>query len=265
MIESVYFSGNSVPSDRLLTALGLYYDRTFIPLLYMPDEPAFGELFARLPIADQRLIRSHAALVERFRGLAPNMFDFPTPFTTREDLPNADDRCLSPSRLNVDMFHLLDSLPPDAPTALTGFSCEAYAVGFFHGFQCVIGRSQSEHNHIVVPISDHDVMGVSLYPHKPNAQLADVLASWLATETIQLSLPDLEAVHPAEIIWAKDRLQEELAGFRSAMYGLATSLRSMLRDSPAQAFLWATHHCPRFGYLQARREVLLCTRPGEDS
>ena len=253
MIESIYFCGENLPSDRLVTALSLYFDKAIVPLSHMPDEEPYNDLLQRLPQNDRIMVRDHGRFVDRFRGVSPTVLSFPSIYRPKE-AKSAD---IEPIE---NIKSILEILPSEIPTIMLHVFNEFYALGYYHG---ILKGSRDRTKYIIIPVSDHDVIGSPIYPRVPNGRLADILASWLAVEAIQLSLPDLEFVHPVEILWAREKLIDELSGFRAAMYRLAANLRGMVENekdvkvehlrSEAQ-FLTKTHILPA---VQSLRKALI--------
>ncbi|MCJ7778821.1 MAG: hypothetical protein MUP16_10970 [Sedimentisphaerales bacterium] len=247
VIKSIYLCWDELPSDRLVTALSLYYDQTIIPLSYLPDETLYQEIFHRLPSKAQSFFWNHAKFVERFRGISPNVILFPSFYNQPEQASTIKD-------MLTKLAAMFDSHTYDKTISPLLLSNMSYALGFFHGCTNILNERS---NVAIVPVSNNDVIGKSLYPCAPDRRLADILASWLAIETIQLSLPDLETSHPLEILWARERLAEELSGFRTAMYRLAVNLREMTKESSdinsirsEAVFLVKTHVLPAVQSLQ---------------
>lgn len=246
MISSIYFCREKLPSNRLITALCLYYDQLTIPLSYTPDEEQYKEVFHKMPSSIKDVILQHNKFVECFKGLSPKVLNIPCSLRVLTE----NKKC---EKLFFNGTLLIANALPELQKQFMFEMNEFYALGYYHS---ILDFYEESSNSALVPISDHDVIGISLHP-RADASLADILSSWLALEAIQLSLPDLEAIHPSEILWTRERLAEELSDFRDAMYRLAVDLRELVKDEThidrirsEALFISKTHIIPAVHALQ---------------
>ena len=229
-IWAVFFADEKLPSRRLMTSLGMYFDYITIPLAQLEEGSYLEQTITRFPRGEREFLANNAAFLDYFGNLSPSLFRFPNtlqPFTNQTKA----EKNLAPS-LEI----IANTLPSEAPVFLLPMEQKAWTLGFYEGLMDSAAREEAP---LVIPLSERDPFGIPIYSAKKNKRLADVLASWLAVESIQLSLPDLEAVHPSEILRARENLAAELLAFRTAMYYLAKELRNLVQESNSSEVLSA--------------------------
>jgi hypothetical protein len=216
-INSIFVCGTKTPSDRLVATLALYYDSITIPICAKPKDEIFDQVLSTLPVSVQSVVLAHTEFGERFGGIPSSIISCPSVFPEPSEKGRID--------MTPRLKRIAALLSPDSNPEFLGMLNLSWGMGFYHGFR------STQTGAVLVPISTDSFYGKSLVSSDENHELADILASWLAIEAIQLSLPEIQPIHPLEIQWAREFLAEDLEPFRSSMYMFASELRQLVKDT----------------------------------
>lgn len=232
-IYAVFFADQKLPSTRLMTSLGLYFDRVTMPLSRLEEGSDAEEVIERFPQLEKRFLANNTRFLGRFGDLSPGLFRFPNPLPQSMTQTEMESDVLSYlAKMQTELLsRLAKSEFPDTSLGtpiLLPVMQNAFTWGHYYGF---VDSSIDTGAHLVaIPLAERDSI-MPIYRAGNDKRLADILSSWLAVEAIQICLPDLEAVHPLEILEARENLAAELLAFRAAMYHLAKELRQLLQES----------------------------------
>jgi len=214
-----------MPNIRLMTALSLYFDRVYISNWHVKhiNEPSIKEkLEIILPKHELSFLESSINFRNKFSSLDPDAIRF---------LDYPDENAL---------LDLLKAIPLKVTENFKIFSeafflpllSYAYAEGFYIGQEKQAEERGLSDVHIPLSFMEDNRL-IPPFP-KNDKILADFFASIIATQAIEISLPDLEAIGTESILWAKEKLSEQLLPFRMSMYRLSKELRSLLKNDATQ-------------------------------
>lgn len=234
--RAVYCSGLAIPNQATMAALGLLFEK-----VYLPNNIEFAVEFARR----FRLRKSN----ERFKSLRiePALTDSSDPFLgltpdQRETAMNYMGWCIHCSIQNYELFG--DVIESDA----FGGSGPLKATLVEQGGPGKQNTYQVERVPLVLTGEDHDripslissgyipVVGnlyaQELMGERPDGNIrAKELAALLAMKSIEMFFPATEPVPASVILEARDRLKDHLPHFWSAMLKLSADLKILAKDS----------------------------------
>ncbi len=203
-----------------MTSLGLYFDDVAFPLTRKRRSESFLRLLSALPKAERDFISRNSNFYNKYKSLDNNIFNFINPLS-EDDLVNS-------------VLGIYEKLPETTDRKkyhVLSLQQHAYGAGYFKGKSHAAQNAGKEK--VILPFS-YSVENFAI-PNNitTDTNFADIVASIIAVEAIQISLPDLQAVHPDEILWAREKLGDELIPFRMSMYRLAKSIRALIDEKPS--------------------------------